>query len=329
MAKVRVGIIGCGKIAQVHHVPALLAMPGKATIAALYDVSEKTAKALQAMHTLDAPICTRLKQLLALELDAVVISTPNSTHCPLTCKALEAGLHVLVEKPMAASLAEADRMIALAKKKRKVLAVNQTLRFTPPYVMIKKLIDRGRIGELIHLRCLRSMGRSPDKSWSPGADWFVQKKFRGGLIMDIAVHMADIMELYAGPAEKLYANTQIREKGHEVPDNVTSLIEYRNGATGVLELSWTTPVGGGYLELYGTKGTIRMGFDGGKLELAKPGKGFEEVKPTKTKNAHQCFVDDIQGKAKTPVDGPAGRSALALCLAIEKSGKTGRPVTLK
>lgn len=328
MPPLRFGLIGCGKIAQCHHAPALQAMPRKAAISALYDTRTTNAKALAKALGREVQVAPSLDALLGADLDAVVISTPNHTHCPLTLAALKAGAHVLVEKPMAGSMAEANRMIARAAKQRKVLAVNQTLRFTPAFVTVKKLIDRGRIGEVIHVRCLRAGGASPDKGWSPGAKWFVQKKARGGLIMDIAVHMADLMQLYAGPAKRVYATTQIRVRGHEVPDHVVAQFEYRSGATGSLELSWCIPVGGGYFEVYGSKGTLRMGFSGGAVELAKAGGAFKPVKPMRTKNAHTCFVDAIRGKAETPVDGEVGRAALALCLAIEKSGQTGRAVKL-
>jgi predicted dehydrogenase len=329
MKKVKIGIIGCGKITQVSHIPSLLEIPGKAKITALLDVNQKTVEKLKQEKDLDSGIYTSIKEFLKSDIDAVVICTPNSLHYKQSMQALEAGKHVLVEKPMATSLKQADEMIAFAKKQNLVLQVNQSLRFSAPYVKIRSLIKEGKIGDIIHLRCLRAGGSSPDKSWSPGANWFVQKKFCGGLIMDIAVHMADVLGWYAASdAKMIYAVNPTRKKNREVPDNVNAIIEYKNGATGILELSWTIPKGGGLLEIYGTKGTIRLGFDAGNIEMALIDKEFRVIKPVKTKTSHQCFIDAINGKASTPVPGEIGRQALALCKAIEKSGKTGKAVKL-
>jgi predicted dehydrogenase len=323
--KVKVGIIGCGKIAQALHVPALLNLKGKAVVSGLYDPNQRKAKRLNKDHGLEAVVYRSLGDLLASDIDAVIVSSPNTTHFPISMQALESGMHLLVEKPMAVSLAEAKTMIREAGKRKRVLQVNQTLRFTPAYCKIKELIDAGTIGEVMHCRCLRAHAESPDKGWSKGAKWFVQKKFRGGLVMDIAVHMADFLAWCSGPVKTVYARNVTRAKGIDVPDNVTALLEFANGSDGVLELSWTTPVGGGYLEFYGTKGTLRMGFQGEVIELLLPGKKSRIVKPRKVKNSHQCFIEAINGVAPSPVSGQVGLSALAICLAMETSGQSHRP----
>ena len=326
MPKLRIGLIGCGKIASVSHAPALLNVSKKVLITALFDLSKKNAESLRKEHCQGALICGSVDELLASEVDAVVVSTPNHTHCDLTLQALRAGKHVLVEKPMASSLAEATRMIAAAKRRGLVLQVNQTLRFTPPYVAVKDAIDAGKIGDVIHIRCIRASATTPNKGWSPGADWFVSKEARGGVIMDIGVHMADIMRWYCGDVVKLRSINKTMSDKYDVVDNATTLFEYAGGATGVLELSWTTPVGGGLLEVYGTKGTIRMGFGSGGPEISKSNGEFKPLKIPKTRNSHKCFADAIIKGASTPVPGEVGRGALACCLAMEQSGRGNRDV---
>ncbi len=324
MAKIKIGLIGCGKITQVSHGPAFAAMPGKVQVTGIFDLNQQAAKALNKKFGFNADLFDNVDDLLASGMDAVVVSTPNLFHAPLSLQALKAGIHVLVEKPMAVSLTEADAMIREAKKRKRVLHVNQSLRFDAGFCKIKELVDNGSIGDMVHFRCIRAGGNSPDKGWSPGAKWFVQKKFRGGLIMDIAVHMADFMGWCCGKGKTVYAINNTRIKGNDVPDNVAALIHYQSGATGILELSWTLPVGAGYLEIYGTKGTVRSGFGSQGIELLLPGKKAKIVKSKKTKSSHQCFVDAINGKAKTPASGEVGRHALAYCIAIEKSGESGK-----
>ncbi|MCJ8329606.1 MAG: Gfo/Idh/MocA family oxidoreductase [Lentisphaeria bacterium] len=329
MARIKVGLIGCGKITQVSHAPAFAAMPGKVTVTGITDLNLKAAKALNKDHGLNATIYKTVDELLASGIDAVVISTPNTFHAPLTIQALKSGIHVLVEKPMAVSFTEADAMIREAKKRKKILQVNQSFRYDPPHVKVKELIDAGTIGDIIHMRCIRAGANSPDKGWSPGAKWFVQSKFRGGLIMDIAVHLADYMGWCCGKAKTVYALNKTRIKGNDVPDNVTTLFDFESGATGVLELSWTLPVGAGSTEIYGTKGSIFMGDDKPGIQLVLTGKKAKIVKAKKVPTSHQCFVDAINGKASTPVPGEVGRHALAYCLAIEDSGKSGKAVKVK
>ncbi|MCK5845312.1 MAG: Gfo/Idh/MocA family oxidoreductase, partial [Victivallales bacterium] len=298
----------------------------KVLTTALFDLSKPAAAALRKEFAPGALICDSVEDLLASEVDAVVISTPNHTHCELTLQALRAGKHVLVERPRASSLAEAGRMIAAAKRRGVVLQVNQTLRFTSAYIAIKDAMEKGKIGEPLHIRCIRAAASTPNKGWSPGADWFMSKESRGGIIMDIGVHMADALRWYFGTVSKLRSINQTKSKDYNVPDNSTTLFEFANGATGILELSWTTPTGAALLEVYGTKGCIRMGFGSAGPEISKSGGGFKALKVPKTRDSHKCFVDAILKDVPTPVPGEVGRGALACCVAMEQSSEGKRDV---
>jgi len=327
MEKTKIGFIGCGKITQAVHVSCFLEIAKKAEITGIYDLNQKTAQKLNKELSLKASIYSSSRDLLASGIQGVVISTPNTSHYSLTMQALKAGIHVLVEKPMAVNLKQADMMIEIARKKKLVLQVNQSFRFNPMHNKIKTLIDSGEIGEIVHVRCLRAGGETPDKGWAPGSTWFVQKKFRGGLIMDIGVHMADLLGWLVGKAKSVYSVNPIRIRSNNVPDNVTAILEFANGATGVLELSWTIPCGGSLLEIYGSKGTIRVGFnEKNKLELASKNKIYKAVKIGAKKTSQSWFVDSINEVKGNPSLGEVGRHALAYCMAIEKSGKTRKPV---
>lgn len=328
MKKIKIGIIGCGKIARAAHVPGLKAIKN-VEITGLFDAKKENAESMKKEHSLDAKIFKSAEELLKSGIDGVMIGTPNSTHCPLTLQALENNVSVLVEKPMAVNLAEADKMIALAKKKGLYLQVNQSLRFLPLYVKIKQLIDKKTIGDIVHMRCLRASSGSPDKNWSKGAKWFIQKSFGGGIVMDIAVHMADMMGWYAGNIKSVYSVNKIRGKDSEVTDNVNAVFDFESGATGCLELSWTFPAGAGYLEIYGTEGIIRHGFNpSGDIEIAANGKKFKKIKAGKIKDSYQCFILGICGKPQTCAT-EVGRKALAICSAIIESDEKKKSVPVK
>ncbi|MGE4563267.1 MAG: Gfo/Idh/MocA family protein [Victivallaceae bacterium] len=319
MAKVRFGLIGCGKIAEANHFPEVLSLGKDGEIVAMYDIKPGAAAKLAKKFKSKAVICKSEAELLAADIDAVIIATPNCFHYPQTLAALNAGKHVLVEKPMASRIADADAMIDLARKKKLVLHVNQSMRYVPLWCEIKRRLDAGAIGTPIHARCLRAASASPDVGWSKGATWFVQKKYEGSLVTDIAVHMADALQWFFGPVKSILALN--RNRTHEVPDNVNALLDFANGATGSLELSWTFPTGCGALELYGEKGTLRMLADGSGFEIIPAGgKAPTVVKAADVPavaNSHACFVEEVRNAA---ADGwLIGRNALALCCAIIES----------
>ena len=330
--RIRVGVAGCGKIARATHVPSLLNVPG-VEVAALCDNDKKRTANIKELYGLDTPTFTRFDDMLQAGLDAVCLCTPNDLHVPMAHAAFKAGLHVLCEKPMAATLPEATRMIAAAKKAGRVLHINQSMRYSAPYVTAAELVAKGRIGQPVHARCIRAAGTTPDQRWSPGAKWFVSKKRQGGLILDIAIHMADVLQWFVGDVDRIASLVHTRNAKIDVPDNVSSLFQFKKGATGVLELSWTLPTGAGMLEVYGSEGSLRMGFSEQPLELkrivnGKPKTTFPKVKRG-VKNSFECFAMAIRGKAPSPTSGEMGRDALALCDAIVRSGASGRFVKVK
>ena len=333
-SRLNVGVIGCGKIAHVDHVPNFLKIKG-VSITGLYDILPGKMNALNKAFGLDAVCHGTLDALLDSAPDVVVVCTPNSLHYPQTLAALKAGCHVLCEKPMAATTPECTRMIAAARKAGRILHINQTLHYLAPYATLGMLAAGGGIGEIQHIRCLRFHTSSPDIGWSKGATWFVSKAFAGGIVLDIGVHMADLMQWLAGPVLEINAITETRVKTIDVVDNARALMRFASGASGVLELSWTSPENYGLLEVYGGKGVLRMGFaPDGKIELVQKGRGGK-IKVSfpaflkKVPTSQQAFVDAIAGKRPSPTCGELGRDAVALCEAILKSGEVGRYVKVK
>jgi UDP-N-acetyl-2-amino-2-deoxyglucuronate dehydrogenase len=145
--------------------------------------------------------------------------------------------------------------------------------------------------------------------------------------------MADFMEWCVGRVDSVSASLDTRTKGIDVPDHVVAVFRFENGATGVLELSWTMPFGAGLLEIYGTAGRIRMGFSKKPIELVTVENGIETTtypEPSAgVPTSHQAFADAIRGKAPTRTPATVGRNAVALCEAIVASGETGKFAKVK
>lgn len=345
MKTIRIGIIGCGRISR-QHVPRFKRIDAgsKSDIVALYDI--KPAKARQCLkdHGISAKVCGSLDELLAEPIDAVVIGTPNDTHCPLALKAIAAGKHVFVEKPMAGSVADAERMIRAAEAKGVVLLVDQSFRYMALYQAVKKELDKGVIGKIIHVHCIRTGRSTPNVGWSPGANWYVQKKHSGGVVFDHAVHMADVLQWFAGPIRTVQSTA--RTRGMQAIIHSMSLFDFANGATGVLEHAWNFPTGVTRLEIYGDKGMIlfpevmraefyRSGGDRPyKILSGKPDDSINTsaqseapvvVKPVPT--AQETFLKAVAAKKSGMWD--EGRQALAACTAILEAAESGKRVRVK
>ena len=333
--KIRVGVIGCGKIARVSHIPKFQGLR-EVEVASLFDVNRAAAEGCKAELAPKAEVFDDLDAFLDSGLDAVSVCTPSVFHCDQTIAALKKGLHVLCEKPMAPDLERATKMVKAAKKAGKVLQINQSLRYNATYVAMADAVAKGKIGDLIHMRCIRAAATDPSQpgGWSPGAKWFASKDHGGGVLLDIGIHMADLFKWYGGPVSEVAGDVKSRADNMTADDSVAAVFRFANGvATGSIELYWHLPAGAGMLEIYGTKGAIRHGFAGADIEWLPP-RGSKRkaaiIAPKKgVRDSFQSFVRAIQGKAPTPTPGELGRDALALCDAIRRSSDAGEFVKVK
>lgn len=331
MKTIRIGILGCGKISTRQHVERFMKKDAKSKseIVAVFDPKPGQAKKCLEENKTTAKICKSVEELLAEPIDAVVVATPNDTHCELTLKAIAAGKHVFVEKPMAGSIADAEKMIKAAEAAGVVLLVDQSFRYMNDYQAIKKELDKGVIGEIIHARCMRVATQPPNFNWSPGATWYVQKKRSGGVIFDHAVHMADVLQWLVGPIKQVY--TTARNQGFQAIVHCMTTIDFVNGATGTLEHGWNFPESRIELAIYGTKGKIAFP-NMRTAEFYKTGedKPYKTITPDTAKaalNAQETFLKAIAGKKSGMWD--IGRMALAPCEAMLQSAATNKPVKVK
>lgn len=323
----RVGLIGCGMITQRSHAPGFAKIPD-VQIAALCDPVPDRMVAVRDAHAPDAALFESYEELLASGLvDAVTVATPVYLHGPVTIAALKAGCHVLCEKPMAMSRAEAVEMVDAARTAGKVLQINLSRRYDPFYQMIAQLIAEGRIGEPRHIRASRVHTTAPDQGWSPGARWFVTKAQGGGIVGDIGVHVGDMMQWYMGPVESVSAHTATIRPDIDVVDNATALFCFRGGATGVLELSWTSPVNRMCFEIQGTEGLLLATTQNEPVRILRRDGTTEEYGPEQfpqgVRNSFECFADAIRGIAPSPAPGEIGLSIQAVLDAILESGAEG------
>ena len=184
---IRVGMIGAGAIAD-DHCNNINKYDG-AEVVAVADLSRKRRKDLQTKHGIPNGYAKWEKIIADADCDAVAIALPNALHAPVSIAALNAGKHVLLDKPFALSYAEGKKVVATAKRKKKVLMLGMNQRYRQDAQMIKAIVDRGELGNIYHAKAYWYRRNGAPKFGT----WFVNKKMSGGgCMLDIGVHYLDL-----------------------------------------------------------------------------------------------------------------------------------------
>ena len=187
--KVRIGVIGCGGIANGKHMPAEKRNPNAEMVAFCDIVEERAVKAREDFGTPECAVYTDYRELLKdKDIDAVLVLTPNCAHCEITVAALEAGKHVLCEKPMAMNYAEAKKMLAARDKSGKVLTIGYQNRFRPDALYLKDRAKEDMFGEVYYAEAI-AIRRRAVPTWGVFID---QEKQGGGPLIDIGTHALDL-----------------------------------------------------------------------------------------------------------------------------------------
>ena len=238
---VKAAIIGCGKIAQVRHIPEYLEHQA-VNLVGFYDLNEKRAEELAEKY--GGKAYGSVEELLAdPQIDAVSICTANHTHAELTIKALKAGKHVLCEKPMAITLEECQRMVECAEENHRKLLIGQNQRLTRTHQIARKLIADGEIGNVLSFQT--SFQHSGPESWSVDAGkntWFFQKKAAAmGVMGDLGIHKTDLIQyLLDDQIVEVTAEFSTLDKCYEngekidVEDQALCIYQMKHGAVGTM-----------------------------------------------------------------------------------------------
>jgi predicted dehydrogenase len=340
---IKVGIIGCGKISQVRHIPEYLDNPD-VQIVGITDLSEERAKELAAPHGWKT--YKTYQELLAdKEIDAVSVCTANQTHAPITIEALKAGKHVLCEKPMAITLEECEAMVKEAEKQHKILMIGQNQRLAKAHVKARQLIRDGAIGDVISFHT--TFGHGGPETWSitPGKNvWFFDKKKAAmGAMADLGIHKTDLIQFLLdqnitsvtaklGTFDKRDANGNLIG----VDDNALCIYQMESGINGVMHASWTF-----YGQednstiIYGTKGIMHI-YDSNDYSIRIVTKDEGDViynldtiqtndNQTKT-GIIDMFIEGIKNNKQPEISGESVLPAMRAVFAAIKSSETGTTV---
>lgn len=259
LGKLKVGVIGCGSIATIRHLPEYAANP-YTELAAVCDVNQERAQQTADLYQTKA--YTDYQELFANEdLDIVSVCTPNYLHAQISIGGLEAGCNVLCEKPMATSSEDAQMMIEAAKRNGKKLMIAHNQRFVTSHQKAKELIAKGEIGKVVSFRT--SFGHPGPENWSVDGQnsWFFRKhEAYIGAMGDLGVHKADLIRFILSDEVNEVAGfvDTLSKKAADVDDNAVCILRMESGAIGTLAASWSYQKEDNSTVIYGEKAVLRL-----------------------------------------------------------------------
>lgn len=314
----RVAIIGCGAAARRIHLPALRAAGATVSVFAsrTIDSARAAAKEWGGGEVTDDWSAAVARD----DVDAVVVCAPNILHAPVAIAAARAGKHVLVEKPMATTLTDADAMIDAADRAGVILVPAHNARFEPVVRAVAEAA--GSLGVIS--RFYAALGHPGPLSWSAGADWFFDPEVSGGgALLDLGVHLADILRVVLDDEfDRVAAMTDVAS----IERMATVTAHTTRGATGSFQVSWISPVPEMHLTLMGEHGIVEA-TGAGAPTVARPGEPLETLRlPPETDEPMAGFLRACAGHGPAAVTGADGRAALAVVRAARLAARTGSTV---
>ncbi|MBC8161504.1 MAG: Gfo/Idh/MocA family oxidoreductase [Roseiflexaceae bacterium] len=323
MTPLRIGMIGCGGMAR-HHGHKWKDV-GEAELVALADPSQASIDQFIAEVRPGAQIATfsdHRAMLAESKLDAVVIVSPHAHHFAQAIDALDAGCHVLVEKPMVTATDQAKALIAHAEAAHKVLSVAFLGPFTTEFQYIRNLITSGQLGEiyLVQGTCAQPWIKLFSQTWRA-----VQSLSGGGNLYDSGAHMFNAMLYLTGlAAEQVFAF--VDNKGYDVDVVASVAIKLAGGTLGSAVVSGDATVFEQGIYIQGTKGSVKTSIYGGDMQIWLGDQRVKYPQVPETTSLHQNFVDCIHGRCDTPSPAILGLRQARLMDAIYESARTGQAV---
>ncbi|KZX15010.1 scyllo-inositol 2-dehydrogenase [Methanobrevibacter cuticularis] len=311
---VNVGVIGVGAMGYNH--ARVYYRLENVNLIGVSDVSERTLNKVSKKY--DAIGYNNYDDLLKNpEIEVVSICVPTTHHFKVVMDAIEHGKHVLVEKPIAFTLEEAEGMIAYAKKKGVKLGTGHVERFNPAVQKAKELIENDVIGDIVSASAKR-VGPFPPRIKDVG------------VAIDLAIHDLDVMYyIFDEEVTQVYATMGSILEKCEYEDHAEIMTKFENGITGILEVNWLTPYKKRALEITGTDGIIAIDYIDQTIDV--DGKFAQDVQiehEEPLKDEIKSFINSIINDEEPEITGEDGLNALKMVLAANKSSKKQVPVSL-
>lgn len=343
MARVRWVVLGAGGIARRRTIPEGIIPADNAELVAVYDPVNLD----EIARAFDARACNSEAELLAQDCDAVYIATPVHLHCAQVKAAARSGKHVLCEKPLGLTVAQAEDMVSACGSAGVKLGVGLLMRFHAHHCKALELVEGGRIGQPV-------LGRAQLSCWYPPIEgaWRQDPELGGGgSLMDMGCHCIDLLEMFFGRTTSVFCSTARLVHDYTSEDTATVLLEFASGARGIVDNLFNVPdhSSRNRLELYGSAGSIlaegTIGQDeagdmtlyeqadagGYEAQQSRDPNAGERIAPTpiNTYRAQiEAFSQAILDDTQPPIDGEHGLWSQRVLAACYESARSGRRVSL-
>ncbi len=341
---IKIAVIGTGGIANAHMEVYAKTFNGRCQVVALCDAYEEKAVRFKEKYQLDCRVVQDYRELLASDIDLVSICTPPYTHAPIAIDFLRAGKHVLVEKPMASSLEECDRMLEAAAESKRILSVIGQNRFVDPIMKLKRTLESGKIGKIVHAQV--------DSHWWRGHSYYdlwwrgTWEKEGGGCTLNHAVHHIDMLQWMMGMPDKVLAvMSNTSHDNAEVEDISIAILSYGNGS--LAQITSSVVHHGEEQQLIFQGEHARVSVPWKVYASTSKDNGFPVQNPALEKEIENVYdsiadlpytghagqIDDVMkaietGSPDVLINGREGRRTLELITAIYESAVTGKSVSL-
>jgi UDP-N-acetyl-2-amino-2-deoxyglucuronate dehydrogenase len=336
----KVALVGCGRISK-KHVEVIKSSPNLELVG-VCDVDRARASALSAKAAAPA-FFDALEMVKKLRPDIVSVLTPSGSHARVTCELVPYVKNVVVEKPMALTLEDADLMIETCAHARVGLFIVKQNRYNTPVLRARQALEQGRFGDLalgtVRVRWCRDQAYYDQDAWR--GTW----QDDGGVFTNQASHHIDLLQWMMGPVESVNAYTATRLVDIEVEDVGVAILRFTSGALGVVEATTATRPSDleGSLSLLGEKGSVVIsGFAVNKMEtwqFSDEHPDDEQIQrvcvnlPNVYGFGHIAFYEDvvrcIQNQCQAPIDGGEGRKSLELIVAMYEAATTRQEVRVR
>ncbi len=344
MNKIRFALVGCGRIAKKHAEILAKQIPNSQLIA-VCDVNGQRAEEYGKKY--EVPFYTDMRRMMETsgkQIDVINVLTPSGNHAAHTIELAKYGKHIVVEKPMALTIDDAENMIRSCDQAGIKLFVVKQNRYNYPVQKLRTALEEGRFGKLVmgtvRVRWCREQKYYDQDSWR--GTW----KYDGGVFTNQASHHVDLLEWMMGDVESVFAKSATQLVKIEAEDTGIALLKFKNGALGVIEA--TTAVRPkdleGSISILGEYGTVEIGgfavnemkiwnFTNQRPDDAEVIQKYKQNPPDVYGFGHVEYLKDvidcIQNNKKALVDGLEGRKSLELIMAIYESIETGKEVSLR
>jgi predicted dehydrogenase len=329
VSDLRVAIAGFGLAGEVFHAPLIAAVDGMEVASILTTNAERRERARSAYPP--AAVVGELGELLD-DADVLVVAAPNRAHLPLALAAFERDVPVVMDKPLASSVEEGERMLDAADGR---LTVFQNRRFDGDFMTVRAAIERGELGKVTRFE-------SRFELWKPeigdGWRWLADPAEGGGVLLDLGAHLVDQARLLFGPPLRVYAEMDRRRPGVQVEDDAFVAFEHAGGERSHLWMSMAAPLHGPRFRVSGAKGGFASdGLDPQEAQLSKgmrPGdSGYGESPDGLLPGAYQSFYEGVvswlRDGAPPPVDPQDSLACLRVLDAARRSAQTRSVIELE